>query len=232
MYILHIETSTSICSVALSHGKDLIAFEDMTDGMNHTALLVPAIERLLLSAGIGTKALSAIAVSSGPGSYTGLRVGSGTAKAMAYALNVPLIGVSSLLALARAAFDQYPEAKWALPMIDARRKEVYTILYHRSLEEKWPIRSAILNEAFFKEEIQAEGKIIACGDGALKIGLLSALCPGLQIDSKILGSARHMVGPAWDAYSNGETQDPLHFVPYYLKPPNITQSKKPGHVGL
>lgn len=229
MYILHIETSTSICSVALSQDKDLIAFEDMTDGMNHTAMLAPAVERILLSAGIGTKDLSAISVSSGPGSYTGLRVGSGTAKAMAYALHVPLIGVPTLLALARAAFDHHPEAEWALPMIDARRKEVYTILYHRSLEEKWPVRSAILDEAFFKEEINVEGKIIACGDGSLKIGSLSGLCPELRVESNILGSARHLVSPAWDAYLKEDTQNPLHFVPFYLKPPNITQSKKAGH---
>src|SRR6187431_1856868 len=100
MYILHIETSTAVCSVALSRDRTLVAFLDLEEGMNHTAQLSPIISQLIQSASIKPTDLGAIAVSSGPGSYTGLRVGSSTAKAMAYSLGIPLIAVPTLITLA------------------------------------------------------------------------------------------------------------------------------------
>ncbi len=226
MYILHIETSTIICSVALSKGSVLLEYLDMEEGMNHAALLAPAIERLLQSASIRPSDLDAIAVCSGPGSYTGLRVGSSTAKAMAYSLGKPLIAIPTLQALAQAAFDQYPDTEFALPMIDARRQEVYTAIYRRSFEEVLPVSSAILTEEFFTHGIPVSGTIVSCGDGCLKIGDLAHLAPGLQVDTTILCSAKHMITLAVDAFIKGNFENPLHFVPHYLKPPNITEPKK------
>ncbi len=226
MYILHIETSTKVCSIALSKDDALVAFNDMNEGMNHTSLLVPAIEQLLADEKIKPKELSAIAVSAGPGSYTGLRVGSATGKAMAYALGKPLVSVPTLMALAHAAFKQHPEAEFALPMIDARRNEVYAALYDRNLEEIWPVSSVILNEAFFLDEIPKEVNIISCGDGAVKIGVLANLVGNLTVDTNIQCSARHLISIALAQYQNGHLEDPLHFVPFYLKPPNITKAKK------
>ncbi|HQW25866.1 MAG TPA: tRNA (adenosine(37)-N6)-threonylcarbamoyltransferase complex dimerization subunit type 1 TsaB [Saprospiraceae bacterium] len=226
MYILHIETSTMVCSVALSKGKSVLDAIDLQDGMNHAALLAPTIERLLQSNSVKPSDLDAIAVCSGPGSYTGLRVGSATAKAMAYSLGKPLIAIPTLQALAQAAFDLHPEAEYALPMIDARRREVYTAIYSRSLEEVIPVSSVILTEEFFTHGIPVSGKIVSCGDGSLKIGDLASLAPGLRIDTTIICSARHMVALAADAYMKGHFEDPLHFVPHYLKPPNITEPKK------
>ncbi len=228
MYILHIETSTGICSVALSRDGQLLACHDMEDGMNHTALLAPAIEKLLESASLVPGDLGAISVSSGPGSYTGLRVGSSTAKAMAYSLGIPLISIPTMLALASATFEQHPEAQYALPMIDARRKEVYSILYDRSMSEVWPVSSVILSEEFFETGIPMEGQVICCGDGALKIGELSSKASNLTIDTQIQCSARHLIKPAMESRGEGKYQDPLHFVPYYHKPPNITEPKKAG----
>lgn len=225
MYILHIETSTVICSVALSKGHTLLDSIDIEDGMNHAALLAPTIERLLQSASIKPTDLDAIAVCSGPGSYTGLRVGSATAKAMAYSLGKPLITIPTLRALAQAVFDQHPEAEFALPMIDARRREVYTAIYHRSFEEVLPVSSAILDEVFF-QGLPVSWMMVSCGDGSLKIGELTSLAPGLQVDTTIICSARHMVTLAEDAYMKGIFEKPLHFVPHYLKPPNITEPKK------
>ena len=209
MYILHIETSTMVCSVALSKGKSVLDAIDLQDGMNHAALLAPTIERLLQSASIRPADLDAIAVCSGPGSYTGLRVGSATAKAMAYSLGKPLIAIPTLQALAQAAFDLHPEAEFALPMIDARRREVYTAIYNRSLEEVLSVSSAILT-----------------GDRSLKSGDLANFAPGLRVDTTIICSARHMVALAVDSFMKGNFEDPLHFVPHYLKPPNITEPKK------
>ncbi len=226
MYILHIETSTSVCSVALSKGGDLVVCKDMNEGMNHTALLTPAIDLLLAKENLSPADLSAIAVSSGPGSYTGLRVGSATGKAMAYALDKPLIAIPTLKMLASAAFDRHPEAQYALPMIDARRNEVYAALYDRSFQVIWPDASVILEEAFFANNLPKEGKIVCCGDGALKIGPLAELAPNLTVDTQIMCSARHLLSPAHIYYKDRRFEDPLHFVPFYLKPPNITKSKK------
>jgi tRNA threonylcarbamoyladenosine biosynthesis protein TsaB len=228
MYILHIETSTSNCSIALSQDQALLDCHDMKEGMNHTAKLAPAIQALLLEKGIGPKDLGAIAVSSGPGSYTGLRVGSSTAKAMAYSLGIPLIAMPTLTPLVWAVFNQHPEADFALPMIDARRKEVYATLIDRSGKEVWPVSSVILEEEFFRNRVSLTGMTIVCGDGALKIGDLAFISGNIEVDVTIQASARHMVIPTWDRLQGGKTEDPLHFVPYYLKPPNITQPKKAG----
>jgi tRNA threonylcarbamoyladenosine biosynthesis protein TsaB len=204
----------------------------MEDGMNHTALLAPAIKQLLDAASLVPGDLDAIAVSSGPGSYTGLRVGNSTAKAMAYSLGIPVIAVPTLLALASAAFEGYPEARYAMPMIDARRKEVYSILYDRTMKEVWPVSSVILNEYFFETGIPKQGQIICCGDGSLKIGELGFKATNLMIDTSIQCSARHLIQPAIERKSKGIFEDPLHFVPYYHKPPNITEPKKPAFTPL
>ena len=231
MYILHIETSTAVCSVALSRDRTLVAFQDLEEGMNHTARLAPAISELLHTASIKPTDLAAIAVSSGPGSYTGLRVGSSTAKAMAYSLGIPIIAVPTLLSLASVVFDKYPEAVYALPMIDARRKEVYTALYDRTLTPVWPVSSAILEESFFAEKLPGEVIIYSCGDGSLKIGDVIPEGINLKVDPEIMCSGRHMINPALDLWAKGLVEDPLHFVPYYLKPPNITQPRILGLEG-
>ena len=198
--------------------------------MQHAAMLAPLIAKMLHRAGIAPADLSAIAVSSGPGSYTGLRVGGATAKAMAYALGKPLIAVSTLNALADAALLAHPDAEFFLPMIDARRDEVYAALYNRDLEIVWSDASVILDESFFTETLPTEGKIICCGDGALKTGgkapNLSGGRNNLQVDPKIQCSARHLQRLALAAFERGQLQDSLHYVPFYLKPPNITKSKK------
>lgn len=228
MYILHIETSTSICSIALSKDDDMMAYNDMHEDMNHTAILAPAIERLLASENISPDGLTAIAVSSGPGSYTGLRVGGATSKAMAYALGKPLISIPTLEALASAVFDRHPEAQFALPMIDARRDEVYTALFDRSMHMIWPVSSVILEASFFMHDLPKEGSIISCGDGSLKINDLVDLAENLSVDIQIQCSARHLLSLARSKYERGDFEDSLHFVPFYLKPPNITKSKKVG----
>jgi len=225
MYILHIETSTAVCSVALSRDRTLVAFQDMEEGMNHTARLAPAISQLLQSASIKPTDLGAIAVSSGPGSYTGLRVGSSTAKAMAYSLGIPIIAVPTLMSLARAVFDKHPDAVYALPMIDARRREVYTALYDRTLTPVWPVSSAILEESFFAEKVPGDAIVYSCGDGSLKIGDVVPDGIHLTVDPEIMCSGRHLINPALDLWAAGLVEDPLHFVPYYLKPPNITQPR-------
>ncbi len=225
MYILHIETSTKICSVALSRDEELIDYLERTEGMNHTALLAPMISQLLKSASLKPGDLGAISVSSGPGSYTGLRVGTSTAKAMAYSLNIPLLSIPTLSALAGAGFDKYPEADLGLPMLDARRNEVYTALYDRALTELFPTTSVVLDKDAL-DFVPVDKIVICSGDGAFKVKGMSQVPPDMIIDPVLQISAKHLIRPAFGHLTKKEFSDPMHFVPHYLKPPNITQQRK------
>ena len=224
MYILHIETSTRVCSIALSNESEVIGSLDLLEGMNHTALLTPSIDQLLNSKGLVPSDLSAISVSSGPGSFTGLRVGSSTAKAMAYTLGIPILAIPTLLSLAGAAIKQYPEADWIMPMLDARRNEVYTTVYDRSLQELIPVSSLILEKEVLKSLIPSEIKAILCGDGAIKVDP-GSIPPKTRIDQSVHCSAIHLVEPAHRLWALRQYSDPMHFVPFYLKPPNITKPR-------
>lgn len=223
-YILHIETSTKVSSIAISKGSEIIGFLDLKEGMNHTALLAPAIDQLMKTNSLQNKQLAAISISSGPGSYTGLRVGSSTAKAMAYSLGIPILSVPTLLALANAAFEKYPDAQLVMPMLDARRNEVYTAIYNPDLLEYIPVSSLILEKKILSELITPEKLIVICGDGAAKVGNEIG-GDRTRIDPTILTSAAHLVGPALRMYRKHQYSDAMHFVPFYLKPPNITQPR-------
>lgn len=226
MYILHIETATNICSVAISLQGQVMATQERTEGMQHASMLTPMIEMLVQETGIEMKDLAAVSVSSGPGSYTGLRVGGATAKALCYSLGIPLLPVPTLMSLAAAAFARFPEAAFAMPMIDARRREVYTNIYDRSLQPQWSDSALILDEGWDAILSGLEGEIVFCGDGARKLtdadleGVKSIWAPD------IVCSATHHVQVAKDIETKKLAADPLFFVPDYLKPPNITQPGK------
>ena len=224
MYILHIETSTKICSVALSDGVKLLQIIELEEGMNHTAILAPSIDRLLKDGGLHPSDLAAISISSGPGSFTGLRVGSSTAKAMAYSLGVPIIDVPTLWSLAYAAFKRYPDADLVMPMIDARRMEVYTTVYKKDGSQKTEVGSYVLDENGIEHLFPGSGHVIVCGDGAKKLQL-GKPNGNLTVDLSIQCSAVHLIEPAHRLYNDGKFADPMHFVPFYLKPPNITKPK-------
>ena len=224
MYILHIETSTSICSIGLSWEKAIIDFLDLEEGMNHTALLAPAIDQLLKNNGIKPSDLQAIAVCSGPGSFTGLRVGNSTAKAMAYTLGIPVIAVPTLLPLAHVARMRYPDAEIFMPMIDARRMEVYTGIYDRNLEMPDPVFSLVLDEKAFHDLLNEHQNVVCCGNGAFKLNEIPHQRQ-ILVDTTLVCSAVHMVIPAHDLLERDGGSDPLHYVPFYLKPPNITQQR-------
>ena len=222
MYILHIETSTKICSIALSRGEELVGTLDLLEGMNHTALLAPAIDQLLTSKGIQPTQLQAISVSTGPGSYTGLRVGSSTAKAMAYTLQIPILAVPTLLSLAGAAFERYPHAELAIPMCDARRDEVYAAIYDRGLNEVMPVSSLILQKDL-NDFLPTGNVLVLIGEGTEKLNTEAS--ETIIIDTTIQSNAVHLVKPAMRMMTNREWSDALHFVPFYMKPPNITKQK-------
>ncbi|MEP6793566.1 MAG: tRNA (adenosine(37)-N6)-threonylcarbamoyltransferase complex dimerization subunit type 1 TsaB [Saprospiraceae bacterium] len=225
MYILHIETSTKICSVALSRDEELVECLERTEGMNHTALLAPMISQLLKSASLKPGDLGAISVSSGPGSYTGLRVGGSTAKAMAYSLNIPLVSIPTLVSLAWAGFHGYPAADYVMPMVDARRNEVYISLFDPEGNEIFPTSSLILEQGSLSF-IPEKKTVVCCGDGAFKLDALGLNTADMIINVDLVASARNLISPAFRLLSAKIFSDPMHFVPDYLKPPNITQDRR------
>lgn len=223
MYILHIETSTRVCSVALSQDDHVLDCEETNDGMNHAAALAPMIYNVLTRNNLVTQDLNAVSVSSGPGSYTGLRVGSSTAKALAYSLEIPMVSVPTLESLALAARELQPSASHLLPMIDARRDEVYASLYDREISIIWPDHAVKVSRQFIEEHLSGLAQVACCGDGAFKVKPYLTDFPNLVLTDEVLCSARHLVIPSWKRINKLQTEDPLHFIPRYLKPPNITQ---------
>jgi tRNA threonylcarbamoyladenosine biosynthesis protein TsaB len=226
MYILHIETSTKVCSVAISRDDQVISWDDKGEAMNHTAMLAPMIAGILEKNNLTVHDLGAVSISSGPGSYTGLRVGSSTAKSMAYSLGIPLIAVPTLEALSSAALQVHDSVSHVIPMIDARRDEVYAAIYDRDLQIRWPDHAVRVTVEFMEEFIAPLRKVVCCGDGSFKVKPMMAGFPNLIVAEEIMCSARNLVKPSWIRICNKETENALHFIPRYLKPPNITQPRK------
>ena len=163
--ILSIETATSICSVALHEKGELINFKEIDSDKSHSELLLQYIEEVLTEAGKSKNELAAIAVSEGPGSYTGLRIGLSTAKGLCYALDRPLIAISTLDAMGLLVDDT--ENMFCAPMIDARRMEVYTAFYDAQNKRILEPCSMIIDENSFSEQL-ASNKIMLYGNGAEK----------------------------------------------------------------
>ena len=227
MYFLHIETATPICSVAVSREKEWLAGRSDAGGMKHASSLSPMIREVMEEAGIAMSQLSGITVSAGPGSYTGLRVGVATAKAIAYSLKIPMIGVSTLEALAWAAKDNDQRSSYFLPMLDARRMEVYCALYDHEVMPVWKEQAAVVDDAFIRKLEDIQAPIVLCGDGVVKLKSLLSGLERVTIDEEISCDARHLIQPGWALWKGDTTSDVFHFTPTYLKAPNITTPKKP-----
>ena len=167
--ILNIETSTTVCSVALSKDGNLIAFQEVNDGYTHAENITVFIEKAIAEAKIKYEELDAIAVSIGPGSYTGLRIGLSTAKGLCYALNKPLIAISTLKSLAAQLHYSLFNIQYSLlcPMLDARRMEVFTGLYDNQLAEVVAPHALILNANSFSDYLENQ-TICFLGNGSIK----------------------------------------------------------------
>lgn len=211
-YLLHLETATKVCSVALSlEGKILQLQEIEEDGYAHGEKLTLLIEKVLQLENIDISELAAVSVSSGPGSYTGLRIGVSTAKGLCYALGIPLISIDSLLAIQQVAKEKYPNQTIAA-LIDARRMEVFSAIFNEQDELLKPISADIIDENSY---LNLE-PFIACGDGAPK---LQEIWNGrkITIDSDIRSSAKGQVELAYQKFKNANFEDVAYFEPFYLK---------------
>lgn len=224
--ILWIDTATETGTVALIQNQICTGWWEYKIEKSHARLITPMIQQLVADCGLKMKDLNAVAVSGGPGSYTGLRVGVSTAKGIAMALNIPLIALSSLeyIALSVLPFAELLDA-WICPMIDARRMEVYCAFYDRSGNETLPVIAKIIEENPF-EEILSERKIIFTGDGAEKCKtLLSFHSNALVIPEKIIAPDR-LAKKISALYEAKIVEDLISYEPFYLKSYVATTSSK------
>lgn len=220
-YILNIETATKNCSVALAkEGKTILCKEIAEEGYSHAERLHVFIEEIINEAGIGMKELNAIAVSQGPGSYTGLRIGVSAAKGLCYALNIPLIAVDTLQALAsKVKIDK----GLIVPMIDARRMEVYSAVFFTSLEKKREVLAEVITESSFED---IEETVYFVGDCNEKCKSVLTKDNFVFLDDIKYPSANEMSALSFDKYKKSDTVDVAYFEPYYLKDFLMTTPKK------
>ncbi len=229
MKILNIESATAICSVAISESGELRHQVQTEAPYQHTSKITLLIEACTKASGIALEDLDAIAVSMGPGSYTALRVGLSTAKGICFALQKPMIGVSTLKALAEGVRKTLVPADDLVnilicPMIDARRMEVYTSLYDVDLRAQGPDEAKIIDENSYQTFFELGKKIIFTGDGSEKCE--SVIHNTHAVFHNGLASASNMVPLAEDAFTRNDFLDVAYAEPFYLKPPNITTPKK------
>ncbi|WP_299891412.1 tRNA (adenosine(37)-N6)-threonylcarbamoyltransferase complex dimerization subunit type 1 TsaB [uncultured Lacinutrix sp.] len=211
--ILNIETTTTNCSVSLSkEGETLLLKEDYSNNYSHAERLHVFIESLLKEAKINKSELDAIAVSKGPGSYTGLRIGVSAAKGLCFALDIPLISVSTLEAL---AYQVKAKSGIIVPMLDARRMEVYSAVFSASYKMLRSIEAQILDESSFSEYLKSE-TVYFIGNGVEKTKTLINNDKAVFIEGK-LPSANEMSILAYIKYKKSDTEDVAYFEPYYLK---------------
>ena len=224
-FLLNIETSTQVCSVCISKGEEVLAIEESAEKFVHAAMITQFIEKCTKLAQVPLKKLDAVVLSKGPGSYTGLRVGSSTAKGICYALEKPLIAINTLQQIAHATHQKIGlEARYC-PMIDARRMEVYCAQYDSKNKELEATQAMIITEDSFQEYLALkENLLVLSGDGADKCKALIQAQNLIYDDTQC--SSRFLIPLARLAYKEKCFEDIAYFSPFYFKAPNITKSKK------
>jgi tRNA threonylcarbamoyladenosine biosynthesis protein TsaB len=220
IFILNIETATKNCSVALSKNGETIALREIAEeGFSHAEKLHVFIEEIISESAISFQDLTAIAVSQGPGSYTGLRIGVSSAKGLCYALNIPLIAVDTLQSL--AAQISIPNGL-IIPMIDARRMEVFSAAFDLNLNTIQAVAAEIITEDSYKE-LQQEIHFI--GDGASKCKAFLNKSNFIFHDTIIYPSAKEMSFLSFEKYKKSDTVDVAYFEPLYVKDFMLTKKK-------
>ncbi|HEY4785794.1 MAG TPA: tRNA (adenosine(37)-N6)-threonylcarbamoyltransferase complex dimerization subunit type 1 TsaB [Bacteroidales bacterium] len=220
--ILNIETATEVCSVALANEEGVLDYQENTEGKSHASLLTTFVDALLKNNNILPCHLDAIAVSSGPGSYTGLRIGVSAAKGLCYGANKPLLSIPTLQCMAYGFITQLSEDKkseykdaWLCPMIDARRLEVYMAFFDLTGDFRSEIRAEIIDENSF-DQILGKRKILLFGNGSDKCKSIIHH-PNAIFHQGFLPSAKDMTVLSQKDYENKKFMDVAYFEPYYLK---------------
>ena len=227
--ILCIETATGVCSAALCNDNGIFMLREAAEGKSHAAQLTVLISELLESAAVNAGSLDAVAVSKGPGSYTGLRIGVSVAKGIAYAAGIPLIGINTLTAMyyGYTAKNQIPDGEKILlcPMIDARRMEVYNALFTPGGDMIRVTSADIIDENSFKDQLD-QGKVIFFGNGSAKcMEMIRHNNAFFYPDFSL--SASYLYLPSMIALREKIFEDVAYFEPFYLKEFIATIPRKP-----
>ena len=232
--ILCLETSTAVCSVALVDNSNVIALRESLDGQNHAEKITIFIDEVMKEANISYNELEAIAVSKGPGSYTGLRIGVSTAKGLCYAMEKPLIAIDTLAAMTEGFLDNnfdnntnimssslslsssLSSSSIFCPMIDARRMEVYSAFFTGDMKKISETEALIIDESSFSD-LKLNHHLYLFGDGADKLVSLFENEENITVIEKFHCSAAYMARLAEEAFKNNDFVDTAYFEPFYLK---------------
>ncbi len=214
--ILSIETSTRLSSVALHKDGLLIASQNSHLQNSHSESLVPSIKYLCEISNVEMNQIAAIAVSMGPGSYTGLRIGTSTAKGLCFGMDAQLLAVNTLEAMAFGIIKFFSTDHLLCPMLDARRMEVYCLVMGQDGKMVIETEARVIDESSFSD-ILKDHKVVFFGPGATKCQpILSGHSNAIFVDS-FLPSAEHIGGLAWKKYEENRFEDLAYFEPFYLK---------------
>lgn len=218
--ILCLETATTTCSVALNEGSRTLASRECKGQNAHSEKITTFIKEVLEETGLRYDQLDAVAVSKGPGSYTGLRIGVSTAKGICYAADLPLLAVDTLHALAYQMHERLGAAiqpnDLFVPMIDARRMEVYCSVFYATLNRVSDTKALVVDEDAFAD-LEPGHRLWLFGDGAPKLAPLFVNHPAIHIVDDVLPSAAFMASLSDQALKAGDFVDVAYFEPFYLK---------------
>lgn len=217
MNILLLETATAVCSVVLSDGEKVVARRISSEPNSHSARMAKFVEEVLLEGGLQPHQLDAVCVSSGPGSYTGLRIGVSSAKGFCYALSIPLIAVPTLQGMASQFYQTHPDYQGLVcPMIDARRMECYTAIYDRNLKPVKAVSADIIESGIYDSFLD-QSTVTFVGDGAAKTRELLGVHPNARYDDSFGIDAAGMIPLALQRIAQHQFEDVAYFEPFYLK---------------
>jgi tRNA threonylcarbamoyladenosine biosynthesis protein TsaB len=215
-HLLCIETATTVCSVCVTADDKILAHKEINNGFSHAENLHVFIQDVLKEANLSIKQLNAVAISKGPGSYTGLRIGVSTAKGLCYALQIPLISIDTLQSMAYAVASAKKEDALYCPMLDARRMEVYCAVYDKNVETITTVNALVLDEksvAVFNQN----KSIYFFGDGMPKAKELLQNNKNAFFIDAIFPSAKNMAALAFTKFTKKQFEDVAYFEPFYLK---------------
>jgi len=218
--ILLIETATQVCSVGLCVDKQLLSIRESFDQRSHAELITTFVSEVINEGGLSFEQLDAVAVSKGPGSYTGLRIGVSTAKGICFACDIPLISIDTLQALAfgmKSQIDENPHENDQLfcPMIDARRMEVYTAIFDSTLSTIMPTTALVIEADSLNHWLEKK-KVWFAGDGSAKCNQVMSH-ENAYFLNEVHPSVSNMVNLANQAFSEGKFENLAYFEPFYLK---------------
>lgn len=215
--ILCIETSTTVCSVALAEDEKLLGLEEISGVNSHSSHLAVCIDKLMKKTGTVFTELKAVAVSEGPGSYTGLRIGVSTAKGICFGMDIPLIAVGTLESLMQMYFVQNQTHSDTLyfPMIDAKRMEVYTQVFQSDGKKQSDTFPLVFEPHSFDDYLNKK-RVVLFGEGSVKAKEIYSSAKIVVVDS-VFVSAVGLIHPAYKKFTAGDFVDLAYFEPYYLK---------------